>query len=406
MALFRKRAEEPDTTKESSTQEEQILIAQLGADDNIDFEMAMKIPAFSACVNKIIDTISIIPIKLYKKNGETVEEITDDVRVRLINQDTKDTLDASQFIKAFVKDYFGKGGYAYINRKGNNVESIHYVKNTEVSFRYNQDPIFKDYKIMVNGKEYEPYQFLKILRNTENGREGKSIVEENKDILLVAYYSLKFEKNLVKSGGNKKGFVKSSKKLTDEAMKKLKLAWKKLYGNNSENVVVLNDGLEFQEASNTSVEMQLNENKKTNAGEICKIFTMPPPMINGGETEQDKVDFIRSCINPILNALENALNRDLLLEKEKDLYFFRADTSELTKGDIKTRYEAYEIASRNGFLQIDEIRKKENEPALGLNFIRLGLQDVFYNLEKESFYIPNMNATGTMTKKGEKNDEN
>lgn len=406
MKLFKKRAEEQTVEQEQDTQEEQILIAHLGADDNLDFKMAMKIPAFSSCISKISNTVSIVPIKLYKRIDENkVEEVKDDIRVKLINRDTGDTLDALQFKKALVEDYFGKGGYAYIKKQGNRVESIHYVDNKEISFRFNEDPIFKEYRILVRGKEYEPYHFLKILRNTKNGREGKSIVDENKDVLLVAYYSLKFEKNLVKSGGNKKGFIKSPKKLTDVAMKALKNAWRKLYSNSSENVVILNDGLDFKESANTSVEMQLNENKRTNSDEICKIFNMPPAMINGGATEMDKVDFIQSCINPVLEALEKALDRDLLLEKEKDSYFFKADTSELTKGDIKTRYEAYAIASKAGFMQIDEIRYKENQPALGLDFVKLGLQDVLYFPKTGEIYVPNMNAREDIKKKGKKEDE-
>lgn len=406
MKLFKKRAEEQTVEQEQDTQEEQILIAHLGADDNLDFKMAMKIPAFSSCISKISNTVSIVPIKLYKRIDENkVEEVKDDIRVKLINSDTGDTLDALQFKKALVEDYFGKGGYAYIKKQGNRVESIHYVDNKEISFRFNEDPIFKEYRILVRGKEYEPHYFLKILRNTKNGREGKSIVDENKDVLMVAYYSLKFEKNLVKSGGNKKGFIKSPKKLTDQAMKALKNAWRKLYSNSSENVVILNDGLDFKESANTSVEMQLNENKRTNSDEICKIFNMPPSLINGGATELDKVDFIQSCINPVLEALEKALDRDLLLEKEKDSYFFKADTSELTKGDIKTRYEAYAIASNAGFMQIDEIRYKENQPALGLDFVKLGLQDVLYFPKTGEIYVPNMNAREDIKKKGKKEDE-
>lgn len=403
MGFFRRRAEE----QEPETQEDQILIAHLGADDELDFDKAMKIPAFSSCISKISNTVATVPIKLYRKvEDNKVEEVKDDVRVKLINHDTGDTLDAFQFKKALVVDYFGKGGYAYIRKQGTKVKSIHYVDNKEIYFRFNEEPIFKSYKILVRENEYEPYYFLKILRNTKNGREGKSIVDENKDVLLVAYYSLKFEKNLVKSGGNKKGFIKSPKKLTDAAMKALKNAWRKLYSNSSENVVILNDGLDFKESANTSVEMQLNENKKTNSDEICKIFNMPPAMINGGVAEMDKVDFIQSCINPVLEALEKALDRDLLLEKEKDSYFFKADTSELTKGDIKTRYEAYAIASNAGFMQIDEIRYKENQPALGLNFVKLGLQDVLYFPKTGEIYVPNMNAREEMKKKGENEDEN
>ena len=221
---------------------------------------------------------------------------------------------------------------------------------------------------------------------------------ENSEVISVAYHSLKYEKNLVKTGGNKKGFIKSPRKLAKEAIEALKTAWRRLYQNNTENVVVLNEGLEFQEASNTSVEMQLNENKRTNGDEICKLFGMPPAVVSGKATEQDRADFVQFCLNPILKEFECALNRDLLLETEKGIYFFAADTSELTKGDIEKRFKAYETASRNGFLQIDEIRRKENYPPLGMDFVRLGLQDVLFDPETRQFYIPNMNETGGIGK--------
>lgn len=391
---FKMRAD-PETKTEVESSEDALLMASL-ADDIMTRDEAMNVPTFAACVNKIAEAVSTIPFKLYRidKDGR-LEEIKDDKRPGLLNDDTGDTLDGVQFKRAMARDYLlGKGGYAYINRMGQGVESIHYVKENELSFVYNTDPIFKDYDIMVQGTTYKPFEFLKILRNTEDGRSGKSIVSENSEVISVAYHSLKYEKSLVKTGGNKKGFIKSPKKLATEAINALKKAWRRLYQNNTENVVILNEGLEFQEASNTSVEMQLNENKKTNSEEICKLFGMPPAMVTGKATEQDRADFVQFCLNPILKEFECALNRDLLLEKEKGTCFFAADTSELTKGDIEKRYKAYETASRNGFLQIDEIRRKENFPPLGLDFVRLGLQDVLFDPKTRQFYTPNTNEIG------------
>lgn len=391
---FRMRADpEPEKT-EIEAGEDALLRAILAA-DCMTRDQAMNVPAFAACVNKIAETISTIPIRLYKLVDGKLEEVKDDERPRCLNDDTGDTLDGVQFKRALTRDYLtGKGGYAFINRTGTRIKSLHYVKESEISFMFTSDPIFKDYDIMVQGTKYKPFEFLKVLRNTEDGRSGKSVVDENSEVLSVAYHSLKYEKGLVKTGGNKKGFIKSPKKLAPAAIEALKEAWRNLYQNNTENVVILNEGLEFQEASNTSVEMQLNENKKTNSDEICKLFNMPPAMINGGATEQDKINFVQYCLNPILKELECALNRDLLLELEKGSYYFAADTSELTKGDIEKRFRAYETASKNGFMQIDEIRLKENLPPLGLDFIRLGLQDVLYDPETKQFYMPNMNQTG------------
>ena len=372
MWSFRLRADPEPEKKEAESNEDALLRASL-SDDYMTRDQAMNVPAFAACVNKIAETVSTIPIRLYRLVDGKLEAVEDDARVRLLNDDTGDTLDGVQFKRALVRDYLtGKGGYAFINRTGNQIRSLHYVRESEVSFLFTSDPIFKDYDIMIQGTKYKPFEFLKVLRNTEDGRSGRSVVDENSEVLSVAYHSLEYEKNLVKTGGNKKGFVKSAKKLAEPAIKALKAAWRRLYQNNTENVVILNDGLEFQEASNTSVEMQLNENKKTNSDEICKLFNMPPAMINGGATEQDKTNFVQYCLNPILKEIECALNRDLLLESEKGSFYFAADTSELTKGDIEKRFRAYETACKNGFMQIDEIRLRENMPPLGLDFVPPG----------------------------------
>lgn len=413
MWSFRLRADPEPEKKETESNEDALLRASL-SDDYMTRDQAMNVPAFAACVNKIAETVSTIPVRLYRLVDGKLEAVEDDARVRLLNDDTGDTLDGVQFKRALVRDYLtGKGGYAFINRTGNQIRSLHYVRESEVSFLFTSDPIFKDYDIMIQGTKYKPFEFLKVLRNTEDGRSGRSVVDENSEVLSVAYHSLEYEKNLVKTGGNKKGFVKSAKKLAEPAIKALKAAWRRLYQNNTENVVILNEGLEFQEASNTSVEMQLNENKKTNSDEICKLFNMPPAMINGGATEQDKTNFVQYCLNPILKEFECALNRDLLLESEKGSFYFAADTSELTKGDIEKRFRAYETACKNGFMQIDEIRRWENMPPLGLDFVRLGLQDVLYDPVTKQFYMPNMNQTGGLgqkesepaQKEGEKKNE-
>lgn len=399
------RAEPEEKTGDTAADGESIALRSAIIDDNMTVEQALNVPAFASCINRIADTVSTIPIKLYKKKNEELEVIEIDNRTVLLNDDTGDTLSGVEFKKAITRDYYlGQGGYAYINRKGNRVESLHYVKATELSFMYSTDPIFKDYDVMIQGKKYKPFEFIKILRNSLNGYTGKSIIDESKDVINVAYHSLRFEKGLVQSGGNKRGFLKSVRPLAQKTLDALKKAWRSFYGNNTDNVILLNNGLEFQEANNTSVEMQMNENKKVNSNEICKLFNIPAAIINGGATEQDRADFVQFCILPLLKEFECALNRDLLLDKEKGTYFFAFDTSELTKGDIEKRFRAYETASRNGFLQLDEIRLKENLPPLGLDFIRLGLQDVLYTPKNGQFYVPNMNQTGGLNEP-QKGDE-
>jgi HK97 family phage portal protein len=388
----RYRKEERDLTLE------ELLLSAGVLSETITKEQALNIPAVSACVGVISDTVASLPIQLYRDDGGKVTQVKNDDRVSLLNDDTKDTLDAFQFKKALIEDYVLKGaGYSYINRQRNNIKSLHYVRNSNLSVNMNADPIFKDYDILVNGASYRDFEFLKLTRKSKNGITGTGIISENNKILSVAYNSLVFEDVLVKTGGNKKGFLKSQGRLGKEAIDELKLAWKNLYKNNDENVVVLNSGLDFQEASNTSVEMQLNENKKTNSSEICKIFITPPSILDGSASDEVYNNWIKVCILPILIALQTALNKDLLLPSEKGSFYFAVDTKELLKGDIEKRFKAYEIASKNGIMQIDEIRYREDLEPLGLDFIKLGLQDVLYNPITKEIYTPNTNKTADMT---------
>ena len=153
MRWFNKRAEsaEAETAGSEEKKQEDDILQAFCDDENIDFDKAMKVPAFSACVNMIADTVSLIPIRLYQIKGDAVEEIKGDPRVRLLNEDPKDTLNAVQMKKALVKDYFSKGGYVYIERNGLNVISLRYVDSREVAFEYSTDPIFKEYRVMVRG---------------------------------------------------------------------------------------------------------------------------------------------------------------------------------------------------------------------------------------------------------------
>lgn len=365
-----------------------VLLQALLNNEVITREKALTLPAVSGAVDLIGNMIACMPVKLYKYEEGRVKEQENDSRVRLLNGDTGDTLDSFQLKKAMVEDYLlGKGGYCYIQRRRNEVVSLRYVEEIYITILKNFKPIFKDYVILVMGEEYKPYEFIKLLRNTKDGSTGIGLTQELGKTLETAYDTLLYQLSLVKSGGNKKGFLKAQRRLGQEEINTLKRAWRNMYANNSENVVVLNNGLEFQESSNSSVEMQLDQNKNTLANEINKIFHI---------YEDFELTF-KEAIYPIVKAFETALNRDLLLEKEKGSYFFEFDVKEIIKASLRERYEAYKLAKETGFLTLNEIRKSENlEEIEGLNIINVGLGAVLYSADTHTYFTPNTATTTDM----------
>ena len=375
-----------------------VLLEALLNGETITREKALTLPAVSGAVDFITNAIASMPVKLYKLKDGKVEELDKDTRVKLLNGDTGDTLDAFQLKKAMVADYLlGKGGYCYIKRSRNEVTGLYYVEDMFVTIMKNFKPIYKDYEILVEGKAYKPYEFIKLLRNTKDGASGVGLTVEVSKALETAYQTLLYQLGLVRSGGNKKGFLKAQRKLAQDEIDVLKAAWKRMYANNSENVVVLNNGLEFQEASSSSTEMQLNESKRTLQDEINSLFHIY------GDFELT----FKLAIYPIIKAFETALNRDLLLEKEKKNHFFEFDVKEIVKASLNERYAAYKLAKEVGFMTINEIRRAENMNYIeGMDVINVGLGAVLYNVETQTYYTPNTDTESSPNGETEAEKEN
>ena len=387
MGIFKreKREETMDETKADD-----LLLRALLQGGNVDRKMALSIPTVSACVDLICNTFAMIPFKLYKESivdgKRATEEVTDD-RVRIINEDTTDTLDGFQFKKALCEDYLmGTGGYAYVKKNGNKFVGLFYVEDDKITIQKNTDAIYKSFTVMVDGKPYKNYEFIKLLRNTKDGASGKGLTEEISQALETASRRLKYEYDLTATGGSRKGFLKSQKHLDKKSLESLKSAWEEYYAGNA-NTVVLNDGIDFQEASNSSQQNEMDSKTRTFADEVREIFHL----------NANFDDFIKNAIMPIATAFATALNRDFLLEKEKKTYYFAPDTKELLKGSLRERYEAYRIAITTGFKTRNEVRYMEDDDAIeGLDMITLGLGEVLLNATTGEIYTPNTNTVAKM----------
>ena len=387
MALFKKRIKNKINLNDQSVQLDDVLLSALLNNETITRDKALTLPAVSGAVDFISGSIASMPVKLYKYKNGKVEEVQRDSRVRMLNGDTGNTLDGFQTKKAMVEDYLlGKGGYCYIQRdRQNNVTALKYIPDIDVTVWSNSDPMNRFVQFYVGVNKIYPWSMVKLLRNTKDGASGKGLTEEISKALETAYSTLVYQLGLVQTGGNKKGFLQAERRLGQEEVDKLKEAWKRLYANNTESVMVLNNGIKFQESSNSSVEMQLNESKKTLQDEINGVFHI----------HSDFSLTFKEAIYPIIKAFETAINSTLLLEKEKKNFFFEFDTKEIVKATIKERFDAYKVAKDTGLMTINELRRMENLNYIeGMDVINVGLGAVLYDTNTGIYYTPN---TGQVT---------
>ena len=352
---------------------------------------ALSIPAVATSIDWISGTIAGLPIRMYKATESGYQEVYNDYRLNLVNQYSGNCMTASDLFRNIITDYLLDGnGFAYVVKRGNRIEKLSYVPPFKLTYTESVDVIDKVLKIWIDSREIRDYDLLRIARHSKNGLTGIGFVSDNQLLLSTILNSLDYE-NKTTSSGVRRGFLKSKYKLDKEKLKSLKTAWRKLRNRDSD-VLVLNDGIEFENATSTATESQLSQNKEINTRAILTYFGLPSNFLSNANSDSYKTA-VQIAILPLVSILENALNEYLLLESEKGSMKFVIDTSQILRTNILERFNAYKTGIDSGVLTVDEVRRFENLQVLNLPYVKMSLADVLYNTNTGDIFVPNTGAT-------------
>lgn len=358
---------------------------------------ALSIPVVAQSVNWIASVISALPIKMYKKTEKGFIEVYDDYRLPLLNEYSGNCMTANDLKRQIISDLLLDGnGYAYISKRGNKITKLSYVPTTKLTYTESVNSIDKIINVWVDGKPVQDYNVFRLVNNTKNGISGVGFVSDCQDLLGTILSSLQYEHTSI-SSGVRRGFLKSKTKLDSEKLTELKQAWRKLTSPTQSDVLVLNAGIEFEDASSTATESQLSQNKTINIQQVLSYFGLPTNFLDGANSDS-YLTAVRIAVLPIVSQLETALNNYLLLESEKGILKFAIDTNDVVRLNANERYDAYQKGLSSGILTIDEVRRMEALPVLDMDYIKLGLGDVLYRIDDKSIFVPN---TGQIIKSGD-----
>lgn len=351
-------------------------------------QQALSIPVVAKSVNWIASAISGLPIKMYKRTDKGYVEVYDDYRLPLLNNYSGNCMTSNDLKKQLITDLLLDGnGYAYISKLGNKIEKLSYIPTNKLTYTESVDNINKIVNIWVDGKQVMDYNVFRLVNNTKNGVSGIGFVSDCQDLLSTILGSLQYENSSI-SSGVRRGFLKSKAKLDKDKMDELKQAWKRLTNPNQSDVLVLNAGIEFEDASSTATESQLSQNKTINMHQILAYFGLPTNFFEGANSDS-YLTAVRIAVLPIVKQFVTALNNYLLLESEKHDLKFDIDTRELLEINSNERFTMYQTAIDKGILTTDEVRQMENLPVLNMPYLKLGLGDVLYNIDNGSIFVPN-----------------
>ncbi|MBY6837844.1 phage portal protein [Clostridium botulinum] len=361
------------------------------------------ISAVYSCLDFITSIIASLDFKLYKKtNTNKLEEIRDDKRLFLLNKEPNYFCNSTQLKKDIVRDMLIDGiGYINVEKNNNEFENLYYVDSNVISVMLDSEAIHKDVIISVQGQEMDISDFIIATLSVKNSIEGNGMLKQNKDLFKLALTLQNYFNKNLESGGGRKGIWKSEgKQLGSIEFAQFKQDAKDIQ--NTDQPIILNKGLTYTPLTNSNKEMQIMENMRFINEEIIQLFGFPK--ILNSDTFKT---LVKTKINPIINALENAVDKTLLLESEKEQgYCFKMYTDEIVKADIIERFNAYKTSLDAGVQSINEIRMKENlEPVEGMDIHKMTIGQALYNSDDGSWFIPNtgvkMDSEGGVEVNGE-----
>lgn len=349
---------------------------------------ALSIPVVAQSVNWISSVVASLPIKMYRKTEKGYIEVYDDYRLPLLNDYSGNCMTANDLKRQIISDLLLDGnGYAYISKRGNKITKLSYVPTTKLTYTESVNSIDKILNVWVDSKPVQDYNVFRVVNNTKNGISGIGFVSDCQDLLGTILSSLKYEHTSI-SSGVRRGFLKSKTKLDSEKLSELKQAWRKLTSPEQSDVLVLNAGIEFEDASSTATESQLSQNKTINIQQVLSYFGLPTNFLEGANSDS-YLTAVRIAVLPIVSQLTTALNNYLLLESEKGTLKFDIDTNDVLRINSNERFDAYQKGLSSGILTIDEVRRMEALPVLDMQYLKLGLGDVLYNVQDGKIFVPN-----------------
>ena len=344
------------------------LFGDTTAGQTVNEKTSMQLTAVYACVRVLAESIAGLPVHIYRNNGKGKERVTDHPLCRILHDEPNPDMTSFVFRETMMSHLLLWGNaYAQILKaRGGQVIGLFPLlpdkmkvdrdpKTKKLVYTYtksdDQNPNFKG----ASQIELKQEQVLHIPGLSFDGLVGYSPIALAKNTVGMALACDEYGAKFFENGARPGGILKHPGVLKDPA--KVRENWQAVYGGagNTGRVAVLEEGMEYQPLSLPPEEAQFLQTRKFQIEEIARLFRIPPHMLG----DLDRATFA-NIEQPWVIRWEQALQKALLSDKEKEEYFIRFNVDGLLRGDYASRMQGYSIGRQNGWLSVNDIRELED----------------------------------------------
>lgn len=349
-----------------------LLGAASSAGINVNEKVAMGVSTVYASVNLLANTVATLPCNIHRRleGGLGSEVATDHPLYSILHDSPHDEMTSVDFRRAVQANLsLHQNGYAIIVRNGfNDISALIPRQEKDV------EPVRVggELKYIIDGSYLDASQVIHLRGTSFNGILPDSLTDTARDSIGLAAALDKNAGYFFKNGSFPGGFLEIDGSLSPEARRNLEASFQAgTGGENASKVKLLEEGLKWREGRSKNNESQFDESRDRQAKDIARFFSVPGHKVGiignqpRANVEQENISFVTDTIRPILVTWEQAMNQKLLTPEERKTYFIKFNIAGLLRGDLKTRFEAYNIARNGGWMNVNEIRALEDQSNIG-----------------------------------------
>lgn len=350
----------------------QSYAVQTNSGTAVTAESALKISAAWACSRLIAESVAMLPRIVYRNLGNGGKErATSHPLYDLLHDQPNRRQTSFEFIDMLQMHALLRGsGYAKIipGVRGA-VDRLIPVHPDRVTVEeVDEDTLRYRIKEKDGGEKiYLDDEIFHLRGLTLDGVNTVSVITYARESFGLTLAAERYGAKLFANYSQPGGVLKHPGELSTDAQDRLRGQFEqRASGENLHRMMVLEEGMEWQQMAFTPEDSQMLETRVFQAEDVCRWYRVPPHMIGltskatswGSGIEELSRGFVTYVLMPWLIRWQQAFGRDLIVASEK--YYVEFLTDALLRGDVQKRYSAYAIGRNGGWLATNEVRQKEN----------------------------------------------
>ena len=325
---------------------------------NVTHDTSIRISTVYACVYKIASTLASLGLNLYTTDGRRRDLVTVHPAIDVCTYRPNPYETPFYFWETIIANAVLKGcGYAVITRGAGGVPVALQCVDTDLVQR----------KIIDNNTIVYRLQDDRIIAQEDMleicNLHRKSPIQLHRENLGLAQAAQDYGSQYFGNGGQMTGVLSSDQPLKAEQMEMLQKSWNGSM--TSAGTKLLPFGFRYNRISIAPEEAQFIETRKFQAEEVCRIFSVPPALVQlesqttYNNVEQQNLMFARHTVLPWARRIEQELASKLLTMREAKNHYFKFMLNDLFRGDMAARSNFFTQMLQNGVMSINEVRATE-----------------------------------------------